>query len=201
MASSAYFLLLDIWQRLLLHSRATFGLKEEAVETLSLSRAWRCSSVSLDLYLDLLKFKEGREELFAQVCAPKKINGPLKHSGKLREAGGGGQFFQKLPGACRLFLSPPWTWLWVQSYTAGQWAPFEAQEGQLAHQKFEMCLCSSWSLQFCVKIPSLASTYSSTLNGVPASMSALHAGKWQRFVWESWSFHNISFVENALTLS
>lgn len=89
-ASSAYFLLLDIWQRLLLHSRATFGLKEEAVETLSLSRAWRCSSVSLDLYLDLLKFKEGREELFAQVCAPKKINGPLKHSGKLREAGGGG---------------------------------------------------------------------------------------------------------------
>ena len=38
---------------------------------------------------------QGGEELFAQVCAPKKAHGPLEHSGKLREAGG--QFSQKLP--------------------------------------------------------------------------------------------------------
>lgn len=38
---------------------------------------------------------QGREELFAQVCAPKKTHGPLEHSGKLREARG--QFSQKLP--------------------------------------------------------------------------------------------------------
>ncbi len=40
---------------ILSYSWATFGLRDEAVETLSM--AWRWSSVSLDLYLDLLKFK------------------------------------------------------------------------------------------------------------------------------------------------
>ena len=55
MDSLAYFLLPETWQRFLSHSWATFGLREEAVETLSM--AWRWSSVSLDLYLDLLKFK------------------------------------------------------------------------------------------------------------------------------------------------
>ena len=55
MDSLAYYLLPETWQRFLSHSWATFGLREEAVETLSM--AWRWSSVSLDLYLDLLKFK------------------------------------------------------------------------------------------------------------------------------------------------
>ncbi|MED6272683.1 hypothetical protein CHARACLAT_032888 [Characodon lateralis] len=48
---------------------------------------------------------QGGEELFAQICAPKKAHGPLEHLGKLREAGG--QFSQKLPHACLLFHSPP----------------------------------------------------------------------------------------------
>lgn len=32
------------------------------------------------------------------------------------------------------------------------------------------------------------------------SMRTLHAGKWQRFVWESWAFHSTGFFENGLTL-
>ena len=55
MDSLAYNLLVEIWQRLFSHRRDTFALRVEAVETLS--TAWRCSSVRLDLYLDLLKFK------------------------------------------------------------------------------------------------------------------------------------------------
>ena len=38
---------------------------------------------------------QGGEELFTQICAPKKAHGPLEHSGKLKEAGV--QFSQKLP--------------------------------------------------------------------------------------------------------
>ena len=38
---------------------------------------------------------QGGEEIFAQVCTPKKAHGLLEHSGKLKEAAG--QFSQKLP--------------------------------------------------------------------------------------------------------
>ncbi len=64
----------------------------------------------------------------------------------------------KIVQACLRFHSPPWTWLWVQNCTAGQWAPFEVQEEHLAHrrrrgqQKFEKWLCVSWSLQTCEQL-------------------------------------------------
>ena len=51
---SSYFLVLETWQYFLLQGWATFGLREEATETLT--TAWRSSSVSLDLNFDLLKF-------------------------------------------------------------------------------------------------------------------------------------------------
>ena len=44
--------------------------------------------------LGLIKV-QGGEELFTQVCAPKKSHGSLEHSGKLREAGG--KFPQEIP--------------------------------------------------------------------------------------------------------
>lgn len=159
MASLAYFLLLETWQRFLSHSRATFGLREEAVETLS--RAWRCSSVTLDLFLGLLKFKVEKSYLHKYVL-------PKRHMVRLniREAQGSwGSFLPKIAQACLLFHSPPWTWLWIQSGTAGQSTPFETQEGHLARQrrrgpqKFEMWLCVSWSLQICGQIPPVASKW------------------------------------------
>lgn len=96
MGSLAYILLVEVWQRLFSHRRATFALREEAVETLN--TAWRCSSVSLDLYLDLLKFNV--EKSFSH-----KARGPLEHSGKFREVGG--QLSQKLKIAqpCLLLYS------------------------------------------------------------------------------------------------
>ena len=79
--------------------------------------------------------------------------------------GSWGSIISKSAQACLLFHSPPWTWLWGQSCTASQWAPFEAEEGHLAHQrrrgpqKFEKWLCASWSLQICDQIPPVASKW------------------------------------------
>lgn len=205
MALSAYFLLLEIWQRLLLHSRATFGVSEEAVETLS--TAWRWASVILDLYFDLLKFKV--EKSFShKYVLPKRHMVCLN----IRESSGklGGNSLKNCPSlsafpltSLNLALSSELHCRSMSSiWNTGGASCTSKEKGSAKIWNVALCLLKSanlWSNSSCSL--KMTSTYSSWLNSVPESMSDLHAGKWQRFVWESWSFHNISFVENALTLS
>lgn len=205
MASLAYSLLLETWQRFLSHSRARFGLREEAVATLSMS--WRWSSVSLDLYLDLLKFKVEKSFWHKYVL-------PKRHMVRLNIRESRGKLGLKSLKNCPSLSAFPLTSLNFAlsselhcSSMSSIWSTEGAsctskEKGSAKMWKVALCVLKSanlWSNSSCSL--KMTSTYSSALNGVPASTSALHAGKWQRFVWESWAFQSASFVENALTLS
>jgi len=159
MGSLGYILLVEIWQRLFSHRRATFALREEAVETLS--TAWRCSLVSLDLYLDLLKFKVENNFSHKYVL-------PKRHMVRLniRESSGklGGNSLKNFPSLSASPLTSLKLTLSAELHCRSM-SSIWSTGGHLAHQrrkgpqKFEMLLCASWSLQICDQIPPVASKW------------------------------------------
>ena len=201
MASNVYFLQLEVWHRLLSHNWAISGLREEAVETLS---PRRCLSVNLVRYLDLLKFNV--EKSFShKYVLPKRHMVLLK----IRESSGklGVNYLKNGPSfsafsliSLNLALSPDLHW---RSSIWSPWGAYCTSTVKSSAKIWNVALCVLRSANLLLNSYSsfeMATAYSSPLNCVPASTSALHPGKWPRLVWESWAFHKISFVENEVTL-
>lgn len=181
MASLAYPFLLQTWQRFLSHSWATFVLREEAVETLNM--AWRWLSVSLDLYLDLLKFKVEKSFSHKYVL-------PIRHMVRLnvRESSGKpGVNSLKNCQSLSAFLLTSLNLALRSELHCRSMSSIWSTGGAFCTSKengsvkiWNVALCklksaNSWLNSSCSF--KMASTYFSPLNGVPASTSALHAGK------------------------
>ena len=151
----------------------------------------------------------GGELFLTGICASKKAYGRLEHP--LEALGRVRVILSNIFQACLFFRLPLWTWLWAPSCPVGQWVPFVAHWGHFAHrsrrdpQTFGMWHCVFWSLQSTVQIPAVASQWRQHISHYwvlcpPPQHTCMLENGGVSFQ-TAGLFHNISFMENALTFS
>ena len=192
MGFSCPLLLPETSQHFLSHSWATFGLREEAVETLSMAcRVWICTLTYWNSWW--------RRSFHTDMCSVKCTRSAwtsLESSGKV-----GGDCHKMSRLVCFSTHLPE---LGLEFRIALQLSELHLKHSMAILDIDDLSLCVLKSTNLWSNSSSsftMPSAYFSPWSGQPASMSAFNARKRQRFVERAGLSIKLHFVENAFTLS